>query len=170
MLSTGESSHNSDLGRDRSGCPLFNDAVRGMAKCTKLTYAVRSEEEFLWRAEKWWLERDTGEALSCSLLFLNLDASYMAISHFVKFIKLDSYDTWALMCVLTHFSPVWLWASLWTLCNPLDHSPPGSSVHGILQARILGWVAMPSSRGSSWPRDRTWVSYVSCMGKWVLYY
>ena len=40
--------------------------------------------------------------------------------------------------------------------NPVDRSPPGSSVHGILQARILEWVAMPSSRGSSWPRDRTW--------------
>ena len=40
-----------------------------------------------------------------------------------------------------------------TLCNPLDCSPPGSSVHGILQTRILGWVAMPSPRGSSPPRD-----------------
>ena len=36
-----------------------------------------------------------------------------------------------------------------TLCDPMDCSPPGSSVHGILQARILAWVAMPSSRGSS---------------------
>ena len=36
-----------------------------------------------------------------------------------------------------------------TLCDPMDCSPPGSSVCGILQARILGWVAMPSSRGSS---------------------
>ena len=36
-----------------------------------------------------------------------------------------------------------------TLCDPMDYSPPGSSVHGILQARILEWVAMPSSRGSS---------------------
>ena len=40
-----------------------------------------------------------------------------------------------------------------TLCNPMDYSLLGSSVHGILQARILEWVAMPSSRGSSWPRD-----------------
>ena len=39
-----------------------------------------------------------------------------------------------------------------TLCSPMDRSPPGSSVHGILQARTLEWVAMPSSRGSSWPR------------------
>ena len=41
------------------------------------------------------------------------------------------------------------------LCNPTDCSPPGSSVHGILQARTLEWVAMPSSRGSSRPRDQT---------------
>ena len=40
-----------------------------------------------------------------------------------------------------------------TLCNTMDCSPPGSSVHGILQARILEWVAMPSSRGSSRSRD-----------------
>ena len=41
-----------------------------------------------------------------------------------------------------------------TLCNPMDCSPLGSSVHGILQARILEWVAMPSSRGSSQSRDQ----------------
>ena len=56
------------------------------------------------------------------------------------------------------------------LCNPMDYSPPGSSGHGILQARILEWVAMPSCRGSSQPRDGTPVSYVSCIGRWVLYH
>ena len=45
-----------------------------------------------------------------------------------------------------------------TLCHPMDHSPPGSSVHGILQARILERVAIPFSRGSSRPRNRTRVS------------
>ena len=48
-----------------------------------------------------------------------------------------------------------------TLCNPLDCRPPRSSVHGILQTRILEWVAMPSSRGSSHPRHRTQVSCVA---------
>ena len=57
-----------------------------------------------------------------------------------------------------------------TLCNPVDYSPLDFSVHGILQARILEWVAMSSSRGSSWPRDQTHVSYVSCLGRWVLYH
>ena len=47
------------------------------------------------------------------------------------------------------------------LCDPMDSSPPGSSVHGILQARILEWVAMPFSRGSSWCRDRTPASHIA---------
>ena len=46
-------------------------------------------------------------------------------------------------------------------CNPMDCSPPGSSVHGILQAKMLEWVAMPFSRGSSQPRDWTWVSCIA---------
>ena len=49
------------------------------------------------------------------------------------------------------------------LCDPMDCSPSGSSVHGILQARILEWVAIPFSKGSSWPRDRTHISYASCI-------
>ena len=56
-----------------------------------------------------------------------------------------------------------------TLCDPVDCDSPGSSVHGILQARILEWVAMPSSRGSSRPRDRTCVSYVSRIGRQVFF-
>ena len=49
-----------------------------------------------------------------------------------------------------------------TLCETVDHSPPGSSVHGVLQARMLEWVGMTSSRGSSWPRDGTRISCDSC--------
>ena len=63
----------------------------------------------------------------------------------------------------------WLQLCL-TLCDHMDHSPTRSSVHGILQARILEWVTMPSSRGSSWPRDWTRVSFVFCIGRWVLYH
>ena len=55
-----------------------------------------------------------------------------------------------------------------TLCNPMDNSLPGSSVHGILQARILEWVVMPFSRGSSPPRDQTCISSVSCIGRRLL--
>ena len=49
-----------------------------------------------------------------------------------------------------------------TLCNPMDCSPPGSSVHGIFQARILEWIAIPFSRRSSWPKGGTWVSGSAC--------
>ena len=52
----------------------------------------------------------------------------------------------------------WVAQSCLTLCDPMDHSPPGSSVHGILQASILEWVAMPSSSGFSQPSDWTEVS------------
>ena len=47
------------------------------------------------------------------------------------------------------------------LCDPMDCSPPGSSVHGIYQAGILEWVIISFSRGSSWPRDRTQVSHIA---------
>ena len=57
-----------------------------------------------------------------------------------------------------------------TLCNPVDHSPPGSTVYGFLQARILEWVTMLSSRESSQPRNQTCISYVSCIGRQVLYH
>ena len=50
--------------------------------------------------------------------------------------------------------------------DPMDCSLPGSSVHGILQTRILEWVAMPSSRGSSTPRDQTWVENPRDGGAW----
>ena len=66
------------------------------------------------------------------------------------------------VCVPSHSSHV-------QLCDPMDCGPSGGSVHGILQARTLAWVAMFSSGGSSRPRDRTPVSYVSCTGRRVLY-
>ena len=66
---------------------------------------------------------------------------------------------WARM--LSRFSRIWLW-------DPVDCSSQGSSVHGILQARILEWVATSYSRGASWPRDWTRVSCISCTGRWIL--
>ena len=54
-----------------------------------------------------------------------------------------------------------------TLCDCMDCSPPGSSVHGISQAGILEWVAIPCSRGSSRPRNQM---RISCIGKWVLFH
>ena len=55
------------------------------------------------------------------------------------------------------------------LCDPMGCSPPGSSVHGIFQARILEWVAISFSRGSSRPRDQTWLSCIAsrCFTSWA---
>ena len=77
-----------------------------------------------------------------------------------------SFNLWTQQCFRTDACPQTNKGSVCaqscpTLCDLRDCSPPGSSVHGILQARILERVAMPSSRASSPPRDGTHVSYVS---------
>ena len=72
-------------------------------------------------------------------------------------------------CLLKHLAHrmhcllacVFVTQSCLTLCHPVDCSPPDSSVHGILQVRILEWVAIPFSRGSSQPRDWTWLSCIA---------
>ena len=70
-------------------------------------------------------------------------------------------------CVCVHAK---LLQSCPTLCDPMNYSLPGSSVYGILQARILEWAVMPSTRGSSRPKNGTCVSYTSCLGRQVLYH
>ena len=66
--------------------------------------------------------------------------------------------------LVTHLCPA--------LCDPMDGSPQGSFIHGILQARILGRVAIPFSKGSSWLGDQIWVSCVAsrlyCLRLWAL--
>ena len=71
---------------------------------------------------------------------------------------------WCLVCMRAKSLQLRL-----TLCDPMECTFPGSSVHGILQARMLECVCMSSSKRSSRPRDQTRVSYVSCIGRWVLY-
>ena len=75
--------------------------------------------------------------------------------------------TWPhiLMCVHAKLLQLCL-----TLCDPMDYSPPGSSVLRILQARLLEGSAMPSSTESSQPKDQIRVSYISCIGRQVLYH
>ena len=77
----------------------------------------------------------------------------------IKEIKMWKTDR---CCLVTKLYP--------TLCNPMYCSLPGSSIHGISQARILDWVAMSFSRGSSWPRDRTQVSRIAgrCFNLWIV--
>ena len=67
-------------------------------------------------------------------------------------------------CMLAQSCPLCL-----TLCDPIDCSPPSSSVHGISQARVLEWVIMPSSRRPSRPRDQTCISCISCIDRQICY-
>ena len=84
---------------------------------------------------------------------------WVPFSHFSS----SSLISLSIACVLSFQS----WA---TLCDPTVCSPPGSSAHGIFQARTLKWVAMPSFRGFSQPRNRTCTSYVPCVGRWIIYH
>ena len=68
---------------------------------------------------------------------------------------MQKYCTYICVCVYTVCVCVLVTQSCQTLCDPMDCSPPGSSVHGILQARILEWIAISFSKGSSQPRDWT---------------
>ena len=73
------------------------------------------------------------------------------------------------ICLPMQESGLLVTQSCLTLCNPMDCSLPGSSVHGLLKARILEWVASPFSKGSSWPRDWTQVSCIAsrCFTIWA---
>ena len=97
-----------------------------------------------------------------SLPFVSpVSPSSLAHKHFgcilVTFIQWFLFISSLHASVLSHFSCIWLFATM-------DYSLRGSSVHGILQVRILEWIAMPSSRGSSQPKYWICISYVSCIG------
>ena len=73
----------------------------------------------------------------------------------------------SLRLVFVVIAIVQLLSCVWPFCNPVDCSQPGSCVHGLSQARILEWVAISFSRGSSQSRDWTFVSYI---GRWIIYH
>ena len=84
---------------------------------------------------------------SCTMSQTSIHISSGTLSDLISWICLS------LPLLVAHLCP--------TLCDPMGCSPPGSSVHGILQARILEWVAMPFSRESSRPRYQTFVSCIA---------
>ena len=96
--------------------------------------------------------------------FLVLILTSFCRSYCYGFFVVCFFEEWT-VCVCTESLQLCL-----TLCDPMDYSLLGSSVHGITQARILEWVVLPSSRGSSQSRDWTHVSYVSCTGRGALYH
>ena len=108
--------------------------------------------------------------------------SHSVSNHPALILLSDVILIYVYMCVITHpvsrnfftdfmnefhvsrmvpVTEVFITQSCPTLCDPMDCSPPGSSVPGILQMRILQWVATPFSRGSSRPKDRTKVSHTA---------
>ena len=78
-----------------------------------------------------------------------------------QWLLLTVFSVCVCVCALTQ--------SRLTLCDPMDCRPSASSVHGIILTRILEWIDMPFSRGSSWPRDQTSISCVSCIGRQILH-
>ena len=86
------------------------------------------------------------------------------ISHFLKCVwKKNTFCRWNL-------AKDFEMRSTWVTCDSMVCILPGSSVHGISQARILEWVAISFSKGSSWSRDQTCIFCVSCIGRPVLYH
>ena len=148
-----------------------------------LKKAFLSLSTILWNFEFSWV------CLSLSLLFLLL----IFLQLFVRPPQITTLPSWFSFslwwfCSLPPLQYYWhlslvLLAHYWseevkwsevtqlclTLCDPVDCSLPGSSIHGILQARILEWVAISFSRGSSRPRDQTWVSHIGgrCFNLWA---
>ena len=81
--------------------------------------------------------------------------------HAPRFVALEvKLDITTHVCLVTQSCP--------TLCDPLNGSLPGSSLHGIILARILEWVAISCPRESSQHRNRTQASFDSCIGGWIL--
>ena len=86
-----------------------------------------------------------GDILALSCFEMHISPHYFHILHIIH--------KWKVKVLVTQSHPA--------LSDPMDYSPPGSSVHGIFQAWILEWVPVSFSRGPSWPRDRTWVSCIA---------
>ena len=117
------------------------------------TLRINSGEE--WRFGNWLLEVGGVGQQAFSMEFLCFEAAIL----FCDFKEMGT-PKWSESDVAQ---------SCLTLCYPVDCSPPGSSVHGIFQTRILEWVAISFSRGSSQPRDRTQVSRIAgrCFNLWA---
>ena len=109
------------------------------------------------RAEKGWTWSGSNKEMTSMLIHFFTHSASLHFTHSV-----DIYGTrrcWGLRCMHTQLCL--------TLCVPRHYSPPGSSGHGIFQARMLKWVAITFSRGSFQPRDQT---HASCIGRQILYH
>ena len=109
------------------------------------------------------LTHDAAKHFLCRSTFLIYFSKFTALS-VAKSSLSPSLHQWMIALWITHFFltpvPVKLLQSCPALSDPMDHSAPGSSLHGIHQARVLEWIAISFSRGSPRPRDRTWISRI----------
>ena len=102
-----------------------------------------------------WNINSTGSSLPACPTKFSLTSPTILLS---QFFKIYPYLSMCVLCVHAQSCP--------NPCNPMDWSPPGSSVHWVSWARILEWVAISSSRGSSWPRHLLWLLH----RRWILYH
>ena len=112
---------------------------------------IRNMSIFMFHLKKWNMILRESHPFSSFVIY---SVTYACNEIKTSFIILGEYwKACVCMCLVAQLCP--------TLCDPMDCSPPASSVHGILQARILEWVAMPSSKVSSQSRDGTQVSFIA---------
>ena len=137
------------ISRDFCGCPTirFHTSNTGGAgsipvRGTKIPRAAPPKKQ----TKKTLPSLNQGSGSDNRLVATSAEASFSSSQEILNFFALKSVIINQEKGSVTQLCP--------TLCNPMDGSPPGSSVHGILQARILEWVAIPFSRGSSQPRDQ----------------
>ena len=120
-------------------------------------------QKYIWKFKKWYeifeitIIFEIGHCVFIALIFF-VSSNYKTCSRHLINIWINEWyycHDWIsgiIECEVAQLGP--------TLCDPMDCSLPGSSVHGIFQRRILEWVATSFSRRSSWPRDWTWVSCI----------
>ena len=125
-------------------------------------------QDFLWLFLNWWVfQEEPANSYESHCVLNNLIGEKKIHVQFCISLSTGSEKIFTSNIWYIHYVCVCAQSCL-THCDLMDCSPPGSSVHGIFQARIPEWVAMSFSRGSFWLRDWTCVSCVFCIGRWVL--
>ena len=143
------------------GCDFF--------QFEKLSLKYSSQRpEWVFRLQRCWqFSGSWGWKITSHILILNQLLNYWGSALWEKnWVLRDEVHSNFLQftCMLSHFSHVQLFETKWIVAHQIPLSM------GILQARILEWDAISFSRGSSRPRDWTCIYYISCIGRWVLYY
>ena len=157
----------------REGCPATRVAKSRMWLSTAQLASIPSDFNFSVPSLFSHCSRDSLLVLLLTTLIIcicgpcQLFLSFCSRASFLLFSMIPSYPTTSLIFLCMYDMSLQSWP---ILCEPMDCRPPGFSVRGILQARILKWVAMPFSRGSSQPKAQTCISYISCTGRSVLYH